>query len=66
MKTYDVILTRDATESVTVRVEAENESEAEEKGREKDGMGGWNITGWELDEGNCHDVYTTGVDEVQP
>jgi hypothetical protein len=55
---YDVILTRDATESVVVRVTANSPEEAERVALRQAGKYGENLSGWELDEGNLHCPYT--------
>ena len=62
---YKVILTRDATESVLVEVEADNVTHAESVALEQAGRYGEDIDGWELDEGNFNEAYTTGVDKVE-
>ena len=64
-KNYEVTLTRDATESCTVRVAAGDEDEAQSLAIERAGMGGWNLSTWEADEGNCHHVSVTDVEEVE-
>lgn len=57
LKLYDVVLTRDATESCRVLVKARNPREAEKQALEKVGLYGENVSGWETDEGNLHKVY---------
>jgi hypothetical protein len=57
LKAYDVLLTREATESCAVRVKARSPREAEKKAMEKAGAYGENVDGWETDEGNLHKVY---------
>ena len=64
MPRYEVVLTRDATESVVVEVEADSVSHAEAVALDRSGKHGDGIGGWELDEGNQHFVYTTGVDRI--
>jgi len=61
---WNVTLTRDTTESVTLTIEAETWTKAEEKALEQAGKYGTNINGWKLDEGNMHPVYPTGVEEA--
>jgi hypothetical protein len=56
-KQYEVVITRDLTESCHVRVKARNSHEAEKKALEKAGLFGENVEGWEIDEGNLHKVY---------
>lgn len=46
MKTYKVCLTREITESVFIKVQAENEFEAEDKAQSQ-----VPDTGWKLDDG---------------
>jgi hypothetical protein len=55
-KTYDVLLTREATESCSVRVKARSPREAEKKALKKAGTYGEKVAGWEPDEGNFHAV----------
>lgn len=61
LKQFDVILTRDCTQSAQVRVTATDAYEAEERAedlaREKD-------LDWEIDEGNDWEVYVTNAEEV--
>jgi len=62
MKIYEVILTRDVTESVMVTVTAENENHAQQLALED-----VPLTGWEMDDCNdLQDPYTNGADEVPP
>ena len=56
---YEVLLTRDATESCCVEVDAESPEDAEEKAMAMAGRYGEKLYNWELDEGNCHDVYVS-------
>lgn len=62
MPRYEVIVTRDATESVTVEVVAQSEADAEAKAKElaycDDDLP------WTLDDGNYHDPYTNGAELV--
>ena len=62
---YKVILTRDATESVLVEVEADNVTHAESVALREAGRYGEDVDGWDLDEGNFNEAYTTGVDKVE-
>lgn len=62
MPRYEVIVTRDATESITVEVAARTPAEAEEKAREEAELNS-NLK-WELDEGNYHRPYTNGAELV--
>ena len=57
MATYNVLLTRDATESVNVVVEAETPGEAIEKALKTSGRYGENLNDWAVDEGNHHEVH---------
>lgn len=57
MPRFSVLLTRDATESTTVEVEADTPEQAEEKALQQVGRYGENNTTWTLDEGNSHEVY---------
>ncbi len=57
LKQYEVLLTREVTESCHVRVKAHSLQEAETKALEKAGLYGENVSGWEIDEGNLHKVY---------
>jgi len=59
---YDVILTKDSTNSTVVTVEADNVSEAEAKALEKAGRYGHDVDGWRDDENCFTEVYATGVD----
>ena len=61
---YQVTLTRDATESVNVTVVADSLEEATEMVQERAGKYGSNISGWELDEGNMHEVYVTSAEKI--
>ena len=61
---YQITLTRDATESVNVTVVADSLEEATEMVQERAGKYGSNISGWELDEGNMHEVYVTGAEKI--
>jgi hypothetical protein len=66
MPRYSVIVTRDATESVTIEVAARSPGEAETKAREEAENN--RDLDWTLDDGNFHDPYTNGaelVDEVE-
>lgn len=60
MPRYSVIVTRDATESVTIEVAARDEAEAEAKAIEAAEYS----EDWTLDDGNFHDPYTNGADLV--
>jgi len=62
MNKYQVVLTRNVTESVMVEVEAVSLHKAETAAVDKAGRHGDNINGWELDEGNFSEVYPTGCD----
>lgn len=62
-KKFNVTLTRDATESVNLTIEANSPEEAKEKAQDRAGKYGSDISGWELDEGNMHEVYITGAEE---
>ena len=59
MPRYSVIVTRDATESVTVEVVTRDEAEAEAKALEMD------HSGWTLDDCNFHQPYTNGADLIE-
>ncbi|MCG7629048.1 hypothetical protein MHM88_14650 [Epibacterium sp. MM17-32] len=61
MPKFQVILTRDVTESVCIEIEAADHDAATVKAIE-------NVpdTGWELDENLPDDAYVTGVDEIDP
>lgn len=65
MPEYDVILTRDVSESVVLRVTAENVSDAEAVAIDKSSINGDDVEGWELDEGNFTRVYPTDVSIVK-
>lgn len=54
---FSVRLTRDTTESCDVIVHAENADKAVEIALDKAGKYGENLDDWELDDGNCHEVY---------
>lgn len=64
MLRYNVIITRDVTESTVVEVEAETPEQAEVTAFTK--LFNSADTEWELDEGswNKADAYVTGVDEI--
>lgn len=62
MPRYSVIVTRDATESVTIEVAARSEAEAEEKARDE-AENNWDLQ-WTVDDGNWHQPYTNGADLV--
>jgi len=64
MPHYNVIITRDVTESTVVEVEAETPEQAEVTALTK--LFNSTDTEWELDEGswNKADAYVTGVDET--
>lgn len=64
MPRYNVIITRDVTESTIVQVEAETPEQAETVAFEK--LHDSTDTEWDLDEGswNKGDSYVTGVDEL--
>jgi len=63
-KNYNVILTRDTTESVVLSVEAASEEEAQDQVLKQAGKYGNNVTGWEDDEnGQNNEIYVTGVEE---
>ena len=64
MPRYNVIITRDVTESTVVEVEAEMPEQAEVTALTK--LLNSADTEWELDEGswNKADAYVTGVDET--
>lgn len=64
MNTYQVILTRNVTESVVVEVEAEDETKAMDMADDKAGRYGNDVPGWELDSGNFAEVYVTGCDQI--
>ena len=49
---YDVILTRDTTESTVISVEASSEEEACEIAMDRAGRYGQYVLGWTVDEGN--------------
>jgi hypothetical protein len=57
LKAFDVLLTRETTESCSVRVKARSLQEAGKKALKKAGTYGENVDGWETDEGNLHKVY---------
>jgi len=57
--TYEVILTRDVTESCRVKVKAASHDEAEERALAIAGRYGQCAGLWEKDEGNDHEVYMT-------
>lgn len=57
MPKYRVVLTRDATESCDVIVEADNPQQANEAALEQAGSYGENFETWTLDDGNMHRVY---------
>ena len=63
---YRVILTRAATESTTVEVEADTAEEANDKALEIAGRYGENLGNWELDEGNNHEVYLPDPESTEP
>lgn len=63
-KKYRVIVTRDATESTILNVMARDEAEAEEQAYEMAGRYGDDVEGWELDEGNNHEIYITDVEKI--
>lgn len=65
MPTYQVILTRPATASITVEVVARNEDIAGIVAFQKAGRYGENLEGWVLDEGNDHEVEITSVEEAE-
>lgn len=56
MPRYSVLLTRDATESCWVTVDAENPAQADDRALEVAGRYGENVDGWEMDD-NQHEVY---------
>jgi len=62
---FEVPLTRDATESTTIRVEADTPLEAIEKALERAGVYGENLDTWCLDEGNFHEVYIPDPDAIE-
>jgi len=59
---YEVILTRDATESCRVKVKAVSHDEAEEKALVMAGRYGQNVKPWAPDEGNDHEVYVSYIE----
>ena len=63
MSTYTVILTRDVTESVVMRVTAANEEEAEDNALRA--LNESETAEWAIDEGswNNSDIYVTDVTE---
>jgi len=61
---FTVRLTRDATESLDLVVEAETAEQAEEMAVKLSGRYGELVGGWELDEGNQHEVCVS--DEPTP
>lgn len=66
MSKYTVIVTRDATESTTVRdIEACCPRDAEAIALSLAGRYGQYLEDWQLDEGNFHETYVTDVSEQQ-
>ena len=63
---YDVIVTRDCTESATVQVDAKNEAEANEKALAIASANDGADVEWEHDDcsGMQSDPYTTGCDKA--
>ena len=66
---YNVILTRDITESTIIEIEADNVSDAEDTVMAMAGRYGQDLPNemqrWQSDECVCGDVYVTGVDPVE-
>ena len=63
MSAYNVIITRDTTESVVIEVDAANEKEAEEMAYNYI----WhteNVVKWEGDDTVNGEVYTTGIERI--
>jgi ABC-type phosphate transport system substrate-binding protein len=65
MPKYEVQLTRDATESVTVIVEAPDPETANERAEELAGTYGENLDNWELDDGSNHEVYFPDAESTE-
>lgn len=63
MPKYSVIMTRDATESATVEIEADSPEEAERLAREKPRYE-IDALKWELDENADPNVYVTDCTEA--
>jgi hypothetical protein len=64
MTQFIVRLTRAATESTDLVVEADTPSQANEKALEFAGRYGENLSSWEADEGNQHEVYLPDPDST--
>jgi hypothetical protein len=63
---YNVILTRDITESVIVTVKAKSKSDAEKEALDMAGKyGGGIVDTWRVDEGNFSEIYVTNVEPDQ-
>lgn len=64
MPTFQVIITRDVTESTVIEVDAETKEQAEEAAFEK--LLASEDTEWRLDDGswNNGDAYVTAVDPI--
>ena len=67
MTFYEVIVTRDITESCTVRVEADDPEAAQELAVEKVQNGDADDSPWEIDMGSCgsSSAYATGCTETE-
>ena len=63
MKTFNVIVTRDTTESVTLEIEAQDEHEAQELALRY--VAGPNDIDWEHDDNLPQPAYVTDVSEEQ-
>lgn len=62
---WKVMLTREASESTEVEVDADTQEQANEKALEVAGKHGENLDTWELDEGNLHEVYLPDPDSTE-
>lgn len=65
MPKWEVLLTRDATESRTVIVEAPDRQTANDRAEELAGPYGENLDDWELDDGNSHKIYFSDADSTE-
>lgn len=65
LKTYRVILCREASEGVSVTVGAATAEEANDKALAVAGKYGEYLTGWTLNEGNSHEVYLPDPDSTE-
>ena len=62
MPIFDVIVTRDVTESFTTRVVAADADAAQENARSEKLT---ELADWQRDDGNYHRPYTNGAEEVE-